>query len=211
MKALIILSLVFVSGFAFTKTHDHDIEQDVKAAWNFRYSKKGFFFGEHPLPFIMDAIPLFPKSGKVLDLAMGEGRNGVFLAKLGYDVLGVDISDVGLKKAEELARKNKTQIKTQVADLGSYHLEDNTYDIIILSYFMQRDLFPKIKKALKKGGVAIIETYTEENMKYNPGMKAEWMLKKNELFDHFSDLKVLRYQDIDDGKTAYSSLLVKKL
>lgn len=210
MKALIILSLL-VSVHVFAKTHDHDIEQDVKAAWNFRYSQKGFFFGERPLPFIMDAIPLFPKSGKVLDLAMGEGRNGVFLAKLGYDVLGVDISDVGLKKAEELARKNKTHIKTQVADLGSYHLEDNTYDIIILSYFMQRDLFPKIKKALKKGGVAIVETYTEENMKYNPGMKAEWMLKKNELFDHFSDLKVLRYQDIDDGKTAYSSLLVKKL
>jgi tellurite methyltransferase len=207
----VLVCLTLLTSVSWSKPHETDFNQDVKQAWNFRYSLKGFFYGTQPIPFIVDSLPYLPKNGKVLDLAMGEGRNGVFLAKLGYDVLGVDISDVGLKKAEELARKNKTQIKTQVADLSNFPLEENSYDVIIMSYYMGRELFPKIKRALKKDGVAIIENNTEEHLKYNPTMKPEWMLKKNELFEHFSDLKVLRFQNIDDGKNAYSSLLVKKI
>ncbi len=211
MRNLIFTFILLSSSLAWSKIKNPDVDADAKNVWNFRYSQKGFMFGTQPLPFLMDSVPLLPKTGKVLDLAMGEGRNGVFLAKLGYDVLGVDISDVGLKKAEELARKNKTHIKTQVADLANYNIDDDSYDIIIMSYYMQRELFSKMKRALKKNGVIVIENFTEANTKYDPSLRADWLLKKDELFNRFSDMKVLRYQDIDDGKAAYSSLLVKKL
>lgn len=207
MKYILILAGLFFVNICFSHNSEDSSDKD---RWNKKYSGKSFHMGTHPISFLQDNLPLLPK-GKVLDLAMGEGRNGVFLAKNGFDVTGVDISDIGLKKAQELAKKNKTSIKTIVADLTSYRLEENAYDVIILSYYLQRDLFPQIKKSLKKDGVVVIESYNEDYAKYNPKFNKEWMLKRNELVEQFSDLFILRFQNVDDGKTTYSSLLAKKL
>ena len=76
-------------------------EQD-KIRWNEKYATEKYLFGQKSIPFLQDHVDLLPK-GHVLDLAMGEGRNGVFLATKGFQVTGVDISAEGLKKAETLA------------------------------------------------------------------------------------------------------------
>lgn len=75
---------------------------------------------------------------------------------------------------------------------------------------MQRDLFPQIKKALKPGGMVVIETYNTDYLKYNARFKPEWALQKNELLNLFKDFKILRYQAVDDGKLAYSSILAQR-
>ncbi len=201
------LILILIWGFLIlpvTQAHQKD-----KDRWNKKYDSESYLFGKHPIKFLYDHTHLLPK-GRVLDIAMGEGRNGVYLATQGFDVVGVDISEEGLKKAEHLARTNNVTIETRVVDLETIQLEKNAYGVIICSYYMQRDLFPQMKAALKSGGMLLVETYNNDYLKYNSHFKPEWALNENELLNLFQDFKILRYQSVDDGKLAYSSILAQK-
>ncbi|MCA9481073.1 MAG: class I SAM-dependent methyltransferase, partial [Nitrospira sp.] len=160
-------------------------------------------------PFLKDHIDLLPK-GKALDLAMGEGRNGVYLATQGFEVTGVDISETGLHKAQALASEKGVPLTTLLADLEQYEIPPNTFDVIICTYYLQRDLFPKIAAALKPGGMVLIETYTMDHLQYRPTFNPAYLLEPNELLGLLPGLRVSRYQDVDDGHTAFASILAQK-
>ena len=179
-----------------------------KDRWNSKYETEVYLFGEKPIPFLADNIHLLPK-GKVLDIAMGEGRNGVYLATQGFEVLGLDISEKGLAKAHNLAKKNNVTIETKVVDLESFTLEPNSYDVILCTYYMQKDLFKQFQSALKPGGMIVVETYNVDYLKYAQ-FSRKWALDTNEMLDIFKGLRVIRYQDYDDGKEAYSSIIAQK-
>jgi 2-polyprenyl-3-methyl-5-hydroxy-6-metoxy-1,4-benzoquinol methylase len=177
--------------------------------WDSRYAKDEYFMGKDPIPFLVAHLDLLPK-GKVLDVAMGEGRNGVYLATKGFQVVGVDISPKGLEKAQKLAAEKHVAIETKAVDLEHYQLEPDGYEVVVCTYYLQRDLVPQIKAALKSGGVAVIETYNTDYLKHNPRFRREWALERNELLEWFKDFKILRYQAVDDGKEAYSSIIAQK-
>lgn len=177
--------------------------------WDARFAKTEYVMGKEPIPFLVAHVDLLPK-GKALDLAMGEGRNGVFLAGQGFQVYGLDISPKGLEKAQKLASEKHVSIETKAVDLEQYQLERDVYEVVLCTYYLQRDLVPQIKAALKSGGMAVIETYNLDYLKYNPRFRREWALEKNELLDWFKDFKILRYQEIDNGKEAYSSIIAQK-
>ena len=179
-----------------------------KDRWNSKYETEVYLFGEKPIPFLADNVHLLPK-GKVLDIAMGEGRNGVYLATQGFEVLGLDISEKGLEKAHNLAKKNKVTIETKVVDLESFTLEPNSYDVILCTYYMQKNLFKQFQSALKPGGMIVVETYNVDYLKYAQ-FSRKWALDTNEMLDIFKGLRVIRYQDYDDGKEAYSSIIAQK-
>ena len=179
-----------------------------KDRWNSKYETEVYLFGEKPIPFLVDNVHLLPK-GKVLDIAMGEGRNGVYLATQGFEVLGLDISEKGLAKAHNLAKKNNVTIETKVVDLESFTLEPNSYDVILCTYYMQKDLFKQFQSALKPGGMIVVETYNVDYLKYAQ-FSRKWALDTNEMLDIFKGLRVIRYQDYDDGKEAYSSIIAQK-
>jgi len=183
-------------------------EQD-QIRWDKKYATKKYLFGREAIPFLQKHVDLLPK-GHVLDLAMGEGRNGVFLATKGLQVTGVDISAEGLKKAETLAAELGVTIKTIVADLESYEIPANTFDVIICTYYLQRDLFPKIAAALKPGGMALIETYTMDNLQYRPRFNKAFLLEPNELLTMLPGLRIVRYEEVDTGQAAYASILAQK-
>ena len=200
------LSLLLLALLAFAPAMAH--EKD-KSRWDSKYDTETYIFGVTPIPFLVDNLKLLPK-GKTLDIAMGEGRHGVFLATKGFDVLGLDISEKGLQKAHRLARDYNTTIETRVVDLETHILKKNAYDLIVCTYYMQRDLFLQFKDALKPGGMALIETYNIDHLKYakfNP----KWLLRSNELLETFKDFKIIRYQAVDNGEMAYSSILIQKL
>ena len=176
--------------------------------WDKYYNMEEFLYGTEPIPFLKDNISLLPKN-KALDLAMGEGRNGVYLATQGFDVLGLDISPIGLNKAQQLAKHFNTTIQTRVVDLENYQLEKNSYDVIVCTYYLQRDLFDQIKDSLKPGGMVLIETFNTDYLKYSRFPK-KYLLKHNELLEIFKDFKVIRYQIYDDGKEAFSSIIAQK-
>jgi 2-polyprenyl-3-methyl-5-hydroxy-6-metoxy-1,4-benzoquinol methylase len=203
-KRIVTLTALFLlvsswSVFAHPKDKDR---------WDNKYSTEGYLFGEKPVPFLVENVHLLPK-GKVLDIAMGEGRNGVYLATQGFEVIGLDISAKGLMKAHRLAEKNKVTIETRVVDLEGFTLEPNTYDVILCTYYMQRDLFKQFQSALKPGGMIVVETYNVDYLKY-ARFSRKWALDTNELLDIFKDMRVIRYQDYDDGREAYSSIIALK-
>ncbi len=201
LTALFFICTLGTVSSALAKPKDKD-------RWNNKYETEVYLFGEKPIPFLVDNVHLLPK-GKVLDIAMGEGRNGVYLATQGFDVLGLDISEKGLEKAHNLANKNNVTIETKVVDLESFTLEPNSYDVILCTYYMQRNLFKQFQSALKPGGMIVVETYNVDYLKY-VRFSRKWALETNELLDIFKDLRVIRYQDFDDGKEAYSSIIALK-
>lgn len=182
-----------------------------KEKWNAKYGSSTCLAGREPAPWLTDHAGLLSGQGVALDIAMGEGRNTLFAASLGYDILGVDISDVGIARAESLARENQLTIRTRVADLDHYSIEDDTYDLILCFYFLNRSLFEAIHKGLRTGGVLMFETFTVDYLQYS-GFKREWVLEKNELLEAFPGLSVLDYREVDEpeNETAYASLVARK-
>ena len=183
-----------------------------KFFWDKKYETETYIFGKEPVEFLKEHIDILPK-GKALDIAMGEGRNAVFLAKNGFDVDGCDISEMAVKKARELARENKVTIHASVADLETYKLPKDAYNVIACFYYLQRDLVPQMKEALKPGGVIIYETYTIENWErgFEGPKNKDYLLKPNELLDLFKDLKIIYYRELVlNNKKAVASLIAKK-
>ena len=203
LKALLIIGL-----FVFICTSPADSKPKDKDRWNKKYDTEVYLFGEKPIPFLVDNIHIL-KKGKALDVAMGEGRNGVYLATQGFDVTGLDISEKGLEKAHALAAKNNVKIKTQVVDLEPVEFEPDSYDLIICTYYMNRGLFKKFYDALKPEGMVLVETYNIDYLKYRE-FNAKWALNTNELLDIFKEMRIYRYRDYDDAREAYSSIIAQK-
>jgi len=105
----------------------------VPTDWDERYLEPGFVYGTDPNEFLVSVVHRIPH-GKILSLAEGEGRNAVYLASLGYQVTGVDGSEVGLRKAVELARERGVSITTIHADLGEFEIEPEQWDGVIACY-----------------------------------------------------------------------------
>jgi SAM-dependent methyltransferase len=204
----IIFFYVFIGSVLSSSFADN---QD-KIFWNKKYETEAYIFGKEPVEFLKEHVGILPR-GKALEIAMGEGRNAVFLAKNGFEVDGCDISEVAIKKAHELARENDVTIHTFVADLETYPLPKNTYDVIACFYYLQRDIVPQMKEALKPGGTIIYETYTMENWEHGfEGPKnKDYLLKSNELLNLFKDLKIIYYRELVlNNKKAIASLIAKK-
>lgn len=180
-----------------------------KDRWDSKYGTEDYIFGKEPIPFLTQNLGVLPK-GRALDLAMGEGRNGVFLATQGYQVTGLDISEKGLAKARKLAAEKQVTIETKVVDFESHRLERNVYDVVLCTYYLQRDLIPQIKEALKPGGMVVIETYNVDYLRYNSRFPRQYVVETNELLEWFKDFKVIRYQAVDDGTVAFSSIIAQK-
>lgn len=133
--------------------------------WNERYGHSEFIYGKTPNTFLEQSIHHIPKNGRVLCLAEGEGRNAVFLAQQGFEVVAVDLSEVGLTKAQKLAQEKGVHITTYVADLMDYDFGIKQYDAIIAIWAhtppkVRQRIHQQITPALKKSGVFILEAYT---------------------------------------------------
>jgi SAM-dependent methyltransferase len=101
------------------------------------------------------------RPGKALDLGMGLGRNTIFLAQRGWDVTGIDLSDVAIAAARERARQLGVQIKAIVADVNQFELVTDQWDLVCVLYFVIDETMPnlhqRIAKAVKPGGLVIVE------------------------------------------------------
>lgn len=190
------------------------MEADRKR-WDERFKEREFAFGKKANPFLRRHVHLLPK-GKTLDLAAGEGRNSVFLAQHGCDVDAVDISPMGLRKARKLARGMGVKIHTVLADLDTFQLRPGTYDLIADFYFLSRRLIPKLRKALKKGGRIIVETYLTDQRNLHTGgpKQLKYFLKHNELLRLFKSFRILVYREgmVREGgrRKAIASLIAEK-
>ena len=141
--------------------------------WEERYSQAEYVYGKHPNDFLAENVQHIPQ-GRVLCLAEGEGRNAVFLAEQGYDVLAVDASRAGLVKAQALASERQVNIETVVSDLADFDIAENSYHGVVsifchLPMALRSIVHEKVARGLRPGGVLILEAYTPDQLKYKTG------------------------------------------
>ncbi len=143
--------------------------------WDERYAGPEFAYGTEPNDFLAATAERYlPAGGEVLSLAEGEGRNGVFLARRGFRVTGVDGSAVGLAKARELAAKHGVTIETIVSDLAAFDPGVARWDGIVSIWChtpsaLRERLHRQVVAALRPGGVLILESYTPDQLRHGTG------------------------------------------
>ena len=181
-----------------------------KEKWDTKYDGDSYITGKEPCEWLKSHAEFLTQGGKALDIAAGEGRNSVFAASLGYEVVSMDISEIALKKAQRLANEKNVTITTLSTDLDNSSLPENEYDLVLCFNFLERKLFQEIRKTLKSGGILFYETFSVDYLKYS-SFKKEWVLEHNELLKAFNDLRILRYQEVDEEPKAFASLIAQKL
>jgi tellurite methyltransferase len=164
-----------------------------------------------PAPFLVANIALLP-AGPVLDVAMGAGRNALYLSSKGFAVTGVDNDSEALRRAGENARARGLTVDIRPGDLESgYVIPAEAYRTIICFNYLHRPLFPALRAALRPGGVIVYETYTVDQARFGPPRNPDHLLRYNELLEVFRDYRCLRYHEgIYDGRRAVAGIIAVK-
>ncbi len=185
--------------------------EDERSHWDAFLNRAQYVYGKEPAPFLKENIHVV-RPGRALDIAMAEGRNAVFLAKRGFQVDGVDISEVAIRKALRLAKENHVTITPINADLNRYQVAPEAYDLIVTIQFLSRPFIPVLKRGLKHGGYVIYENYTVDQWKNAKGenLRRDWLLQKGELKEFFKDYEILVYKETNDGTEAVASIVARK-
>jgi cyclopropane fatty-acyl-phospholipid synthase-like methyltransferase len=181
--------------------------------WETRFRAPGYAFGKEPNGFLKSQAPRLPRSGSALSVADGEGRNGVWLAEQGLDVTTIDFSPTGVEKARALAAERGVKLRTELADVTTWQWPSEAYDVIA-SIFIQfvtpaerERLFANIKRALKSGGLLILQGYRPEQLKYRTGgpQNVEQLYTRARLQSAFGDMTALEIREHDSAISEGSS------
>jgi len=173
------------------------------AFWNDRYTFPGHVDGEAPNAFVREVARQIP-AGPVLCLAEGEGRNAVYLATLGHRVTAVDQSEVGLAKAQRLAKARGVRIETLETDLAHYIIPAGAWAGIVATFAhlppaLRRRVHGAVVAGLRPGGVFILEAYTPAQLSFGTGgpKSPELLMTLAALRDELSGLELLVAHEIE--------------
>jgi SAM-dependent methyltransferase len=182
--------------------HTAEIER-----WEKRFSTPDYLFGTEPNAFVKSKAGLLKAKapGKALSIADGEARNGVFMAQQGLDVVSMDPSAAAQEKARKLAQERGVTLHLERGDLKTWPWPTAHYDVIagIFFQFLTLDLraktFANMKKALKPGGLLLIEGYTPKQLEYKTGGPSivEQLYTRELLEKAFGDLSSLEIREYD--------------
>ncbi len=172
------------------------------AFWDNRYGGQEYVFGTEPNAFLAEHCGVL--KGPILSISEGEGRNAVFLAEHGLDVLGVDISVVALEKAEALAKSRGVSIRTQVADLTAYLPEENSFGAVFsifahLAGETRARLYPLLERALMPGGIFLMEAYSEKQISRDTGgpKDLDWLMTEDKVRQEFPGIKMILLREME--------------
>ena len=153
-----------------------------------------------------------PLPGPVLDLACGDGHNGVFVAKAGVDVICCDRSQEVLSRARTLAEGHGVGVRLWEVDLerpGINPLPEDVYGGILVFRYLHRPLVGCIRKALRAGGVLMYETFTVEQPRFGKPANPEFLLKPGELHRWFEDWEIFHsFEGILEGPRRAAAQIV---
>lgn len=169
--------------------------------WNEKYRSKNA--SEEPAAIVKQYFHL--AAGKnALDIAAGNGRNSLFLARQGFGVDAVDITDNGLAR---FAGKHPG-IHPICADLDDFDIPANRYNLIVNIKYLNRRLFPYIREGLVPGGILIFETFLDSpNPVENQPHCRDYLLRENELLHAFLSLKIVCYKEAKEETDAEGAWL----
>jgi 2-polyprenyl-3-methyl-5-hydroxy-6-metoxy-1,4-benzoquinol methylase len=198
--------------------------------WDDRYGESGYAYGTAPNQFLIEQQHRLKSGMKTLVVGDGEGRNGVWLATQGLDVLSIDLSPVGLEKAQALASQHQVQIQTRCADLTTWDWVENTYDLVVSIYVhfapeVRQQIHRSMLKTLKPGGLIVLEAFNLEQLQYqreydSGGPPIQEMLYQPEILrEDFAGGKIMELTEIitelhegryHDGKASVIRLTLQK-
>lgn len=200
---------------------------EALARWNARFQGEDYLFGTAPNRFLVAQARYLHPGQCALAIADGEGRNGVYLAKQGLNVLSVDFSPVALAKARQLAAREGVKIETECANLAQWVWGHERFDVIAGIFIQFADvtlrarLFQGVREALKPGGLILIQGYRPEQIGYGTGGPKELdhlytaaMLRA--AFSGFEVLHLAEHDDVihegtgHDGMSALVDLVARK-
>lgn len=172
---------------------------DAQSYWDQYYSSQNHAFGKAPSSFLAQMTPRLQK-GKCLDIAMGEGRNAVYLAQHGFDVRGFDISEVAVDHARKLAIDTGVTITADRTDMDMFLMGVMTYDCIVMTHFKPNvpRYYSEMIRALKQGGTLLVESHMVGEMTEAIGKEESFRdqyFGSNELLRNISGLRILFYQE----------------
>ncbi len=146
-------------------------------------------------PSVIEFLPLLPR-GRALDIAAGDGRNSIALARGGIHVMAVDWSENALSSLMRIARKDELAIEPVIGDLEqALPFRPDSFDIVLNVSFLERGLFPSLKKVLRIGGVLLFDTFLIDQAASGHPRNPRFLLGHYELADLLSDMELIRYRE----------------
>jgi len=174
-------------------------QADARAIWNEAFSRPNPPLAGEPSAIVVQAVKGL-KPGKALDFGMGLGRNALWLAAQGWDVTGIDISDVAVDKVKKAAAERQLKVEAVLADIRQYDLGRDKWDLIVAAnmHDLTVENAPRLIAALKPGGLLVVEGFhadvrTATNFRVTVGIPPGH--PTNQLARLFDGLRILRYED----------------
>jgi len=169
--------------------------------WETRFRAPGYAFGKEPNAFLKAQAPLLRGRGTALSVADGEGRNGVWLAEQGLDVVSIDFSEAAQAKAAALAKERGVAIELVHTDVHAWDYPPDAFDVVveIFTQFSTPAERPRkwagMRKALKPGGLLIVQGYTPKQLEYGTGgpSEIERLYTRAMLEQAFGDFRDLKF------------------
>lgn len=173
--------------------------------WEERFSSPDYVFGTEPNAFLKKQAARFKRGQLALSLADGEGRNGVWLAEQGLDVLSLDASSIAQEKARRLAAKRGVQLAFELADLADWAWPEARFDLVVGIFIqfagpeLRARIFDGMRRALKPGGLLLLEGYRPEQLVYRTGgpSAVENLYTEALLREAFGDFAILQLDAYD--------------
>jgi len=186
----------------------------LRAKWNRRYL--GCDRYPQPAAVLTENLHLLPPSGHAMDLACGLGASALLLAKQGLDVVAWDLSPVAIERLQREAEARACRISARVRDVRERPPEPGSFDVIVVSHFLERDLAVALSDALRSGGLLFYQTFSQEAVSECGPSNRAFRLARNELLRLFPALVVRFYReegrvgDIERGTRDIAQLVAQK-
>lgn len=195
--------------------------------WETRFRSPDYVFGKEPNAFLKSQARHLRSGQTALSVADGEGRNGVWLAEQGLDVLAIDFSPAALAKARAFAQERGVQLRTEVADVTKWRWPEAAFDVVVAIFTQvvfpaeRVAFFVNLKRTLKPGGLLLMQGYRVEQLTYRTGgpPEAERLYTRGLLEEAFGDMAALEIREHDSainegtghvGMSALIDLIAKK-
>jgi 2-polyprenyl-3-methyl-5-hydroxy-6-metoxy-1,4-benzoquinol methylase len=165
-----------------------------RSTWEARYDERRGEALRPPSQFLLAHLHELP-AGRAVDLACGDGRHALCLARHGYAVTAIDYTHASLERLSQIARREHLQITAIQADLTEIALPRDHFDVAVNIRFLERSLFDGIKSTLRHGGVVVFETFIRDQQQLGHPKNPAFMLERGELAARFADFEILASEE----------------